>query len=146
AEAAINDALNRNGLKDAVSQGALVAMTPEGAVKAMVGGRDYNESQFNRATQAQRQPGSAFKPFVYLAGIEAGLRPDDRFVDGPIQVGNWRPHNYTNKYLGEITMAEGLAQSVNTIAVQVAQRAGIPNVIAVANRLGITSDLARDAS
>jgi penicillin-binding protein 1A len=146
AETAITDALNRNGLRDAVSQGALVAMTPDGAVRAMVGGRDYNESQFNRATQAQRQPGSAFKPFVYLAGIEAGLRPDDRFVDGPIQIGNWRPHNYTNKYIGEISLAEGLAESINTIAVQVAQRAGIPQVIAVANRLGITSELARDAS
>src|SRR6202012_1747914 len=146
AEAAINDALNRNGLKDAVSQGALVAMTPDGAVRAMVGGRDYNESQFNRATQAQRQPGSAFKPFVYLAGIEAGLRPDDRFVDGPIQIGNWRPHNYGNKYFGEVSLAEAFAESMNTVAVQVAQRAGIPQVIAAANRLGITSDLAQDAS
>ncbi len=146
AEAVIADVLTRHGLKDVISQGALVAMATDGAIRAMVGGRDYDESQFNRATQAQRQPGSAFKPFVYLAGIEAGLRPEDRFFDGPIQIGNWRPHNYTNKYLGEMTVAEGLAQSVNTIAVQVAQRAGIPNVIAVANRLGITSDLARDAS
>jgi penicillin-binding protein 1A len=146
AEAAIADVLARHGTKDVVSQGALVAMATDGAVRAMVGGRDYNESQFNRATQAQRQPGSAFKPFVYLAGLEAGLRPEDRFVDGPIQIGNWRPRNYTNRYLGEMTVAEGLAQSVNTIAVQVAQRAGIANVIAVANRLGITSDLARDAS
>jgi penicillin-binding protein 1A len=146
AEAVIADVLAHHGTKDVVSQGALVAMATDGAVKAMVGGRDYNESQFNRATQAQRQPGSAFKPFVYLAGIEAGLRPEDRFVDGPIQIGNWRPRNYTNKYLGEMTVAEGLAQSINTIAVQVAQRAGIPNVIAVASRLGISSDLARDAS
>jgi penicillin-binding protein 1A len=146
AESAIGDALARHGLHDVVSQGALVAMTLDGAVRAMVGGRDYNESQFNRATQAQRQPGSAFKPFVYLAGIEAGLRPDDRFVDGPIQIGNWRPRNYTNKYLGEITVAEAIAESVNTVAVQVAQRAGIPQVIAVANRLGITSNLAQDAS
>ena len=146
AEAAITDVLARRGLQDAVSQGALVAMTPEGAVRAMVGGRDYNESQFNRATQAQRQPGSAFKPFVYLAGVEAGLRPEDRFVDGPIQIGNWRPHNYTNKYLGEISVAEAIAESINTVAVQVAQRAGIPQVIAVANRLGITSALAQDAS
>jgi penicillin-binding protein 1A len=112
----------------------------------MVGGRDYNESQFNRATQAQRQPGSAFKPFVYLAGLEAGIRPDDRFVDAPIQIGNWRPHNYTNRYLGEISVSDALAESINTVAVQVAQRAGIPRVIAVANRLGITSSLAPDAS
>jgi penicillin-binding protein 1A len=146
AEAVIADVLAKHGLQAVVSQGALVALTPDGAVRAMVGGRDYNESQFNRATQAQRQPGSAFKPFVYLAGLEAGIRPDDRFVDGPIQIGNWRPHNYTNKYLGEMTVAEGLAQSINTIAVQVAQRAGIANVIAVANRLGITSTLKNDAS
>ena len=146
AESAIGDALARHGLHDVVSQGALVAMTPDGAVRAMVGGRDYNESQFNRATQAQRQPGSAFKPFVYLAGIEAGLRPEDHFVDGPIQIGNWRPHNYTNRYLGEVTLAEAIAESINTVAAQVAQRAGIPQVIAVANRLGITSDLAPDAS
>ena len=146
AETVIADVLARHGTRDVVSQGALVAMATDGAVRAMVGGRDYNESQFNRATQAQRQPGSAFKPFVYLAGIEAGLRPEDRFVDGPVQIGNWRPHNYTGRYLGEMSLADGLAQSINTIAVQVAQRAGIPNVIAVANRLGITSDLARDAS
>ena len=146
AEAAVTDALARHGLQDVVSQGALVAMTPDGAVRAMVGGRDYSESQFNRATQAQRQPGSSFKPFVYLAGLEAGLRPDDRFVDGPIQIGNWRPRNYTNRYLGEITVAEAIAESVNTVAVQVAQRAGIPQVIAVANRLGIASELAPDAS
>jgi penicillin-binding protein 1A len=146
AEAAITDVLARSGAKNAVSQGALVALSPDGAVRAMVGGRDYGQSQFNRATQAQRQPGSAFKPFVYLAGLEAGLRPTDHFVDAPIRVGDWQPHNYTNRYQGDMTMAEGLAQSINTIAVQVAERAGIARVIATANRLGITSDLAKDAS
>lgn len=146
AENVIAAVLAKDGLKDAVSQGALVAMTPDGAVRAMVGGRDYNESQFNRATQAERQPGSAFKPFVYLAGIEAGLRPDDHFIDGPIQIGNWRPHNYTNRYLGDVTVAEAIAESINTVAAQVARRAGIPQVVAVANRLGITSDLTPDAS
>jgi len=146
AEAAIGDILAHYGAKDAVSQGALVALAPDGAVRAMVGGRDYAQSQFNRATQAQRQPGSAFKPFVYLAGLEAGLRPTDRLVDAPIRVGNWQPRNYLNRYQGEMSLAEGLAQSINTIAVQVAERAGIPRVIAAANRLGITSELARDAS
>jgi penicillin-binding protein 1A len=136
----------RHGAKDSVSEGALVALSPDGAVRAMVGGSDYGQSQFNRATQAQRQPGSAFKPFVYLAGLEAGLRPQDRFVDAPIRVGSWQPHNYTNRYQGEMSLAEGVAQSINTIAVQVAQRAGIGNVIATANRLGIASDLAQDAS
>jgi penicillin-binding protein 1A len=146
AEAAVGETIAHDGGKAGIGQGALVAMSPDGAVLAMVGGRDYNDSQFNRATQAQRQPGSAFKPFVYLAGLEAGLRPDDHFVDGPIQVGNWRPRNYTNRYQGDMTVAEGLAQSINTIAVQVAQRAGVANVVRVASRLGIASELAPDAS
>jgi penicillin-binding protein 1A len=146
AEAAIADTLARDGPKTAVSQGALVAMTPDGAVRAMVGGRDYNESQFNRATQAQRQPGSAFKPFVYLAGLEAGLQPSDEFVDAPIRIGNWQPRDYIGHYQGEMTMAEGLAQSINTISVQVAQRAGIRNVVGVAHRLGISSELMPEMS
>jgi penicillin-binding protein 1A len=146
AEAAIADVLGREGGKMAVSQGALVAMSPDGAVRAMVGGRDYGQSQFNRATQAQRQPGSAFKPFVYLAGLEAGMRPSDDFVDAPIRVGTWQPRDYIGRYQGEMTFAEGLAQSVNTIAVQVAQRAGPRNVVAVAHRLGIASELTPEMS
>src|SRR4029077_235756 len=112
----------------------------------MVGGRDYSESQFNRAAQAQRQPGSAFKPFVYLAGLEAGLRPSDPFVDAPIRIGNWQPRDYTGRYQGEMTLAEGLAQAINTIGVEVAQRAGIRNVVKVAHRLGISSALAPEMS
>ncbi|HEY1798419.1 MAG TPA: PBP1A family penicillin-binding protein [Stellaceae bacterium] len=146
AEAAVDDTIVRYGAKDVVSQGALVALSPDGAVRAMVGGRNYGDSQFNRATQAERQPGSSFKPFVYLAGLEAGLRPEDHFIDEPIRIGNWQPRDYGNRYLGDTTMAEALAQSINTVAVQVAQRAGIQNVIAVANRLGITSRLTPDAS
>ena len=146
AEAAIGDTLTRYGTRDKVSQGALVALAPDGAVRAMVGGRDYGESQFNRATQAQRQPGSAFKPFVYLAGLEAGLRPEDRFLDAPIRIGNWRPRDYTNHYQGEMSLADALAQSINSIAVQVAERAGIARVVATAGRLGIVSDLPPDAS
>jgi penicillin-binding protein 1A len=146
AEAAIAETLARDGPRAAVGQGALVALSPDGAVRAMVGGRDYNESQFNRATQAQRQPGSAFKPFIYLAGLEAGLRPSDQFVDAPVRLGNWQPRDYTGHYQGEMSLAEGLAQSVNTIAVQVAQRAGMRNVVAVAHRLGISSELAPEMS
>ncbi len=146
AETAIATALARYGARDAIGQGALVAMSPDGAVRAMVGGRSYDASQFNRATQAQRQPGSAFKPFVFLAGLEGGLRPSDRFYDGPITVGSWRPRDYGNRYQGDMTVAEALAQSINTIAVQVALRAGIDNIVAVAHRLGITSPLTRDAS
>jgi len=145
AEAAIAD-ITREGRKMAVTQGALVAMSPDGAVRAMVGGRDYGQSQFNRATQAQRQPGSAFKPFVYLAGLEAGLRPDDQFIDAPIRFGTWQPRDYVGRYQGGMTFAEGLAQSVNTIAVQVAQRAGIRNVVATAHRLGIASELTPEMS
>jgi penicillin-binding protein 1A len=146
AEAAISDLLARQGGKMATRQGALVAMAPNGAVRAMVGGRDYGESQFNRATQAQRQPGSAFKPFVYLAGLEAGLQPTDVFIDAPIRVGNWQPRDFAGHYQGEMSFAEGLAQSINTIAVQVAQRAGIRNVVAVARRLGISSPLTAEPS
>ncbi len=146
AEAAISDLLVRRGGKMAVRQGALVAMAPNGAVRAMVGGRDYGESQFNRATQAQRQPGSAFKPFVYLAGLEAGLQPTDVFTDAPVRVGNWRPRDFAGHYQGEMTLTEGLAQSINTIAVQVAQRTGVRNVAAVARRLGISSPLSTDPS
>ena len=146
AEAVVAETLARDGPKAAVGQGALVAVSPDGTIRAMVGGRDYSESQFNRATQAQRQPGSAFKPFVYLAGLEGGLRPSDQFIDAPIRIGNWQPRDYTGHYQGEMTLAEGLAQSINTIAVQVAQRAGIRKVIAVAHRLGISSDLAPEMS
>jgi penicillin-binding protein 1A len=146
AESAIADELTRDGARDRASEGALVALMPDGAVRAMVGGRDYGDSQFNRATEAERQPGSAFKPFVYLAGLEAGLRPDDRFDDAPIRIGNWQPHDYGRRYQGEMSLSSALAQSINTIAVRVAQRAGIDHVIATADRLGITSDLPRDAS
>ena len=146
AEAAIADVIAREGGRKAVTQGALVAMSPDGAVRAMVGGRDYDRSQFNRATQAQRQPGSAFKPFVYLAGLEAGLQPFDQFVDAPIRIGNWQPRDYTGHYQGTMSLTEGLAQSVNTIAVQVAQRAGLANVVAVAHRLGVLSPLAPELS
>jgi penicillin-binding protein 1A len=146
AESAIADVITREGGKMAVREGALVAMSSDGAVRAMVGGRDYDQSQFNRATQAQRQPGSAFKPFVYLAGLEAGLQPSDQFADEPVRIGNWQPRDYTGHYQGEMTLAEGLAQSVNTIAVQVAQRAGLRNVVAVAHRLGISSPLTPEVS
>jgi penicillin-binding protein 1A len=146
AEAAVEATLSRQGEKAGVEQAALVAMSPDGAVRAMVGGRNYGESQFNRVTQALRQPGSAFKPFVYLAAFEHGLGPNDRFVDQPIRIGNWQPHNYEGTYRGEITVTDALAHSVNTVAAQVLQRVGVDNVIATAHRLGITSELARDPS
>ncbi|MCZ4280974.1 PBP1A family penicillin-binding protein [Kiloniella laminariae] len=124
-----------------VGQGALIIMSPQGAVSAMIGGRDYRASQFNRATQALRQPGSAFKSFVFLAGLESGLYPDSRFVDKPIAVGKWKPGNYKDKYYGDVTLREAFARSMNSVAVQVSQQVGPGNVIEVAKRLGISSSL-----
>jgi penicillin-binding protein 1A len=144
AEAEVTRALSRDGPKANASQAALVAMTPDGAVRAMIGGRDYADSQFNRATDARRQPGSAFKPFVFLAAVEAGLRPDDRVADGPVTIGDWTPRNFDNVLKGQISAREALARSVNTATVRVAQRAGLDKVIAAANRLGIASPLRRD--
>lgn len=141
ADKAINDALGKEGEKLAISQGALVAMQPDGAVRAMVGGKSYGESQYNRATQAQRQPGSSFKMFVYLAGLENGLTPDSRVIDQPITIGKWSPKNYTGRYEGEMTLKEALTQSINTVAVQVGEFAGFDKVVDVAHRLGINSEI-----
>jgi penicillin-binding protein 1A len=146
AETALLGTLDHDGEKFAVGEGALVAMSPDGAVRAMVGGRDYNDSQFNRASQALRQPGSSFKPVVYLTALEHGLRPGDHFNDHPIRIGKWEPHNFENKYMGDVTASEALAQSLNSVAAQVLERAGIDNVIDTARKLGITSPLTHDAS
>jgi penicillin-binding protein 1A len=146
ADGAIDATLDRDGEKANVDEAALVAMTPDGAVRAMVGGHDYADSQFNRATRALRQPGSSFKPFVYLAALEHGMRPSDIFDDHRIRIGKWEPHNFANKYMGQVTAADALAHSLNSVAAQVLERAGIDNVIEVAHRLGISSNLTRDAS
>jgi penicillin-binding protein 1A len=142
AEAQLRDRLAKEGDKAGAGQAALVAMTPDGAVRAMVGGRDYASSQFNRATQAQRQPGSAFKLFVFLAGLEAGLAPDSAVLDAPVTVAGWTPSNYSDKYAGEVTLREAAARSINTAAVRVAEQAGRERVVQVARRLGITTPLA----
>jgi penicillin-binding protein 1A len=145
AEAAIVDTLKRDGDKADAEQAALVAMSTDGAVRAMVGGRDYAESQFNRATVALRQPGSAFKTFVYLAALEQGMRADDRVSDAPVSVGDWRPRNYEGESgRGDITLRDAFARSVNTATVRLAQRSGIDKVIASARRAGIVSPLRRD--
>jgi penicillin-binding protein 1A len=146
AEAAVAATLDRDGARANVSQAALVALSPDGAVRAMVGGRDYGESQFNRATDAQRQPGSSFKPFVFLTAVEAGLKPDDRIDDSPVTIGNYSPKNFDEVRKGLITAREALARSVNTATVRTAQRVGIDRVIATAHRLGIASELRRDLS
>ena len=141
AERAVENPLARRGDHLQVEQAALVAVDLNGAVRAMVGGRDYRESPYNRATQARRQPGSAFKLFVYLAALESGVRPDDTFVDGPIAVGNWRPRNFDNAFAGSVSVREAVARSINTVAVQVMERIGRRRVIDAAHRLGITGDL-----
>ena len=146
AEKAVRAELDGPGRKAGASQAALVAMTPDGAVRALVGGHDYAGSQFNRATQALRQPGSAFKPVVYLAGLEAGLAPESRLDDAPITIGGWSPSNFNGRYRGVVTLREALALSLNTVAVRVAEKAGPRTVVKVARRLGITSDLPADAS
>ena len=138
---AVADGAARN-----VSQGAFVALTPDGAVRAMVGGQDYGKSQYNRVTQARRQPGSAFKLFVYLAALEKGVRPGDLVSDRPITVNGWTPRNYGRKHRGEMTFREGAARSSNTVAVTLAERAGRKRVIRAARRLGITSPLRSDPS
>ncbi len=132
--------------KQNIGQGALLAMALDGGVRAMVGGRDYGKSQFNRATQARRQPGSAFKPIVFLAGLEAGLRPDTKFTDKPITVDGWSPKNYAGKYRGQITFSQALAYSSNSVALQVQERVGRDKVAAVARRLGLTSPIPRHPS
>jgi penicillin-binding protein 1A len=124
-----------------VGQAALIAMTPDGAILAMVGGRDYNESQFNRATQARRQPGSLFKAFVYLTALRKGYAPDSVIVDRPISVGDWQPENYGDRYFGPVTLRTAFAHSLNSVAVQLAQAVGIQNVIATAKQFGVRSDL-----
>jgi penicillin-binding protein 1A len=146
AETEVAKAMAREAAKANVGQVALVALAPDGAVRAMIGGRDYAESQFNRVTDGHRQPGSAFKPFVFLAAVEGGMRPDDRFSDGPVTIGDWSPHNFDSVQHGMIPAREALARSVNTSTVRIAQLAGIDRVIATANRLGITSNLRRDFS
>jgi penicillin-binding protein 1A len=138
--------LDLEGARANVGQAALVAMTPDGAVRAMVGGAGYRETQFNRATQALRQPGSAFKPMVYLAAMEQGFKPEDRFMDGPVSIAGWSPKNYEGTHRGMVTLREALAYSINTVAAQLVERVGPRRVVAVARRLGITSDLKPDAS
>ena len=129
-----------------VEQAALVAIDGEGRIRAYVGGADYADSQFDRATSARRQAGSAFKPFVYLTAMEQGRNPSMMVVDEPVKIGNWEPRNYTGKYLGPITMQTALAQSINTVAARLASEVGTSNVANTARRLGITSKIQLDPS
>ena len=146
AERALSATLAKDGPAMGVGQGALVAMLPGGAVRALVGGADYKASQFNRAVQAKRQPGSTFKLFVLLAALEYGYRPTDRFLDAPINVAGWRPRNYGNQYLGQVSIGDAIALSLNSVAVRLSEAVGRRRVAAMAERLGIEGPVGRDAS
>jgi penicillin-binding protein 1A len=146
AERALTETLAQKGEKLGVSEGALVAMTPDGVVRALVGGRNYAETQFNRAISAKRQPGSAFKPFVYLTALEHGLTPDTVREDGPISVKGWKPVNFEHEYMGPVTLTQALANSLNTVSVRLTVEFGPAAVIRTAYRLGISSTLEPNAS
>lgn len=145
-EVAIRQTLDDKGKVMNVSQGALVSLDGTGAVRALVGGRDYATSQFNRALEAKRQPGSAFKPFVYLAALEIGRTPSSIRQDAPIRIGNWQPKNYDNKYRGAVSLKTALSKSLNTIAAQLVMETGPQKVVRLAHRLGISSRLSANAS
>ena len=125
------------------AQGALIALAKDGAVKAMVGGRDYVASNYNRAVTARRQPGSSWKLFDYVAALEDGVLPDDRVVDRPITISGWSPRNSNGRFLGPLTVTQAFAQSVNTVAASLAQRVGFDTVADVARRFGITTPIDR---
>ncbi|HWL31124.1 MAG TPA: PBP1A family penicillin-binding protein [Xanthobacteraceae bacterium] len=146
AETALVDELAKNGAKAGVGQGAVVAMSPDGAVRALVGGKNYAESQFNRAVAAKRQPGSAFKPFVYLTAIEHGLTPDTVREDKPIAIKGWRPENYSHQYFGAVPLHQALAMSLNTVSVRLTLEFTPAAVVRTAHRLGIASKLEPNAS
>ncbi len=141
AQAALTDSLNKQGAKFGVGQGAVVSLDTDGAVKALVGGRSYEDSQYNRAVTAKRQPGSSFKPFVYLTALEKGLTPDTVREDGPIQLKGWKPENASHQYLGPVTLQQALSMSLNTVSVRLALEVGPKAIVATAHRLGIISTL-----
>ena len=137
-------AVRRAALRQA--QVALVAMKPDGSVVAMVGGKDYAASPFNRAVQARRQPGSTFKLFVYLAALRAGMTPDDMVLDEPVTIAGWSPRNNSGRYAGPITLTRAFASSSNVAAARLTQQVGVRNVIRAARDLGVTSPLPEEAT
>ncbi|MEO1721872.1 MAG: PBP1A family penicillin-binding protein [Pseudomonadota bacterium] len=142
AETALAQVFETKVKTGSTAQAAIVVMTRDGAVRAMVGGREAGVGQFNRATQALRQPGSAFKPVVYAAGLAAGMRPGDVIEDRPVTVDGWSPENYTRRFEGPMTLTEALADSINTVAVRVSERAGRGSVRALAQDMGFSDGLA----
>jgi penicillin-binding protein 1A len=123
------------------AQGALVAIDRDGAVRAMIGGKEYASSMYNRATQAQRQPGSSFKLFVYLTALESGMKPTDIIVDEPVNINGWQPRNDNRTYAGPVTLREAFARSINTISAKIGQQLGFSTIADMAHRFGITTDI-----
>ena len=148
AETKLTALLDGPGAAAGASQGAVVVLDPAtGAIRAMVGGRDYHSSPYNRAVLARRQPGSAFKPFVWLTALEHGARPDDTVVDEPVKIGKWSPSNFERRFQGEVTLEDALADSINTVSVRLLLQNGGPRAIAAtAAHLGIADKLPNDAS
>lgn len=144
AEVMVRAAILKNKSKLKVSEGAALVMQPTGAVLAMVGGANYSASQFNRTTQALRQPGSTFKPFVFLAGMDVGLSPSSRLSDAPVDVAGWKPKNYKRTFAGEMSLTDAMVNSINTVAVRVAEKAGVKRVLNTIKRFGITSTMQPD--
>jgi penicillin-binding protein 1A len=138
-QAAADRSINRNTPQGA--QGALVAVDRDGAVRAMIGGKDYVSSLYNRATQAERQPGSAFKLFVYLAALESGMKPTTTLVDEPITIDGWSPRNSTRSHLGPVTLREAFARSINTISAKIGAQLGFSTIADMAQRFGITGKI-----
>ncbi|MDZ7601550.1 MAG: PBP1A family penicillin-binding protein, partial [Hoeflea sp.] len=146
AEKVLRASLEENGAKLNAAQGALVSVDGTGAIRALIGGREYATSQFDRATDALRQPGSAFKPFVYTAALEQGRTPWSMRNDAPVRIGKWTPENYDGKYRGEVSLSDALAHSLNTVAAQLVMEVGPKTVVQTARRLGIEAELQANAS
>ncbi len=146
AERSLGGVLAQKGQKYGVTQGALVSLDANGAIRALIGGRDYEDSQFDRVVSAHRQPGSSFKPFVYLTALEHGLTPDTIRDDAPINVRGWKPENAEHRYMGPVNLTTALAMSLNTVAVRLALEVGPRAVIATAHQLGVVSELQPNAT
>lgn len=146
AEHTIDQVIEANADKKDVGQAALISLSPDGAVRAYVGGYDYSASEFDRVSTARRQPGSSFKPFVYLAAIQNGLTADTTVTDTRLEIGDYAPDNYKGKYYGTTTARDALAHSMNSVAVKLLQQNGVDSVRKVAQRLGISSPLGHDLS
>lgn len=141
AQAAVERVLAKEGLEAGANQAAVLVLDTEGGIRAMVGGRSFQQSQFNRAVKALRQPGSAFKPIVYLAAVEQGAMPETTVLDMPLNIGGWSPRNDNGQHRGSVTLRQALAHSINTVAVRLQQDVGTAKVVATARRLGIKSEL-----